>query len=127
MASTIYRGKGGLVTVEVKGRDEVLRGMAAFGNLVKDLRPFWTDVFAPAYFARVQDIFNLEGQTRTPTGRFAGGRWAALSPKYKAWKERHYPGRKILSREGPLQASLDWHGGLGAGGVFEATGQYARF
>jgi phage gpG-like protein len=120
-------GEGILVSVDVTGDEAVKRGLAGFANLVKDLRPFWRDEFAPVYFGRVQDGFAMEGQPRTAGGRFAAGRWAPLSPKYKAWKERHYPGKKILAREGDLQASVAWNGGLGPGGVFHAFPRYVEF
>ena len=34
------------------------------------------------------------------------GRWAALSPNYKRWKDRHYPGQGIMVLSGKLQDSL---------------------
>ena len=33
-------------------------------------------------------------------------RWVALSPKYKEWKDRYYPGKPILQMTGNLKASL---------------------
>ena len=38
------------------------------------------------------------------------GQWAPLSPKYKAWKEEHYPGRPILHLTGELIASATMEG-----------------
>ncbi|HEY1086486.1 MAG TPA: hypothetical protein VGE37_02285, partial [Archangium sp.] len=34
------------------------------------------------------------------------GSWAALSPKYASWKERFFPGRKLLVRTGVLADAL---------------------
>lgn len=39
-------------------------------------------------------------------GAYTGARWAALSPPYRRWKAKHYPGRKILERTGLLRESL---------------------
>ena len=117
---------GGLLSFEVIGLDRVLAGLASVQDAVKDLRPFWKDIFAPKYFATVQDVFALQGQGRGAGGRFAGGRWAPLSPAYAAWKRRHFPGRTILVRTGRLRESVKWNGtGLGAGGIFEAEPGFA--
>jgi phage gpG-like protein len=35
-------------------------------------------------------------------------RWAALSPKYAAWKAKHYPGKPILQRSGAMMSGFDW-------------------
>lgn len=121
--------KGIVVSLEVIGGDKVLQGLAAFQEVVKDLRPFWREEFAPRYFRRVQDKFNTSGRSRSASGRFAaGGAWAPLSPRYKAWKEQHYPGQPILVREGPLRESVTWAGNhLGPDGVFEAYPRYVVF
>ena len=34
------------------------------------------------------------------------GRWAELTPKYKKWKQAHYPGRKILVLTGAMRDAL---------------------
>lgn len=41
------------------------------------------------------------------------GRWAALSPRYKKWKEKHYPGRTILRLTGVLFRAATEKGSLG--------------
>lgn len=46
--------------------------------------------------------------------RPSGSRWKALSPDYKKWKDKHYPGAPILTREGKLRASLTSAQGQGA-------------
>lgn len=119
---------GGMLSFEVIGYDRVLKGVANLADTVKDLRPFWKDVFAPKYFAQVQDGFTLQGQRRSSDGRFAGGRWAPLSPAYAEWKKRHFPGATILVRTGALRDSLDWDGeGLGPGGYFKPEPGYVLF
>jgi phage gpG-like protein len=117
----------GIVSFEIKGVDEVKKGIAALLEATKDLRPFWRDVFAPKYFAIVQDLFKTGGASRGTGGRFKGGNWAWLSPKYRIWKAEHYPGQPILVREGTLRESLRWSGnGLGYGGIFEAYPAFAK-
>jgi hypothetical protein len=114
---------------EVVGRKLVEQRLKAIRARAVDLRTFWQDVFAPRYFAAIQDIFALEGQRRNiATGRFSQGTWRPLSDRYAAWKARHFPGARILEREGTLRESLRWTGsGLGPGGIWEVTAQHVRF
>jgi phage gpG-like protein len=35
-------------------------------------------------------------------------KWAALSPKYRAWKARRFPGRPLLVRTGRMKAGFRW-------------------
>jgi hypothetical protein len=108
------------LTVEVIGKPGVLARLKALESKARDLRPFWREVFAPKYFAGVQDVFALEGQRRGATGRFSAGHWAPLTARYAAWKLKRYGPKPINQREGVLVESLNWSGlGLGAGGVFE--------
>lgn len=114
-----------VLSFEVVGVDQVKKGLAAFLESLQDLRPFWRDVFAPKYFGMVQDLFATGGRSRGDGGRFAGGAWARLSPKYRVWKQIHYPGQPILVREGDLRESVRWSGNagsgaLGVGGIFQA-------
>jgi phage gpG-like protein len=111
----------GVISVSVVGADRVGAALGAFGAVFSDLRPFWTDEFAPRFFAKVQDRFALQGQGRGPGGRFASGRWAGLSPAYRVWKERNYPGQPILTRTGRLRESMMWSGSsVGPDGIFIA-------
>lgn len=116
------------IRTQIIGGRGVIERLRAVRARALDLRPFWNEVFAPKYFATVQDLFALEGQRRRDSGRFGGGSWAPLSPSYAAWKARHYPGERILSRTGALRDSLAWTGsGLGPGGVWLATKQGVEF
>lgn len=49
-------------------------------------------------------------------GAFGGPKWEELSPAYKRWKERHFPGRKILRLTGDMWRALAT---LGAGHIAE--------
>ncbi len=117
-----------LLSFTVAGNDAVKNGLTALLEQTKDLRPFWRDVFAPKYFAMVQDLFATGGRARGGGGKFKSGAWAQLSPRYRVWKQEHYPSRPLLVREGTMRESVNWHGsGLGPGGIFEATPSYAVF
>jgi phage gpG-like protein len=120
--------QGVLFSVDLEGQDRLTAALFAYQQRVKDLRPFWTDVFAPKYFAEVQDAFATEGRKRNTHGQFRGGIWARLSPRYAAWKRVHYPGKKILERTGALKESVRWTGAsLGASGIWESRPAYVRF
>lgn len=58
---------------------------------------------------RVIGIFHdMERQVLEGEGRAPGwhGRWADLTPKYGLWKERNFPGRRILELSGALYEHL---------------------
>jgi hypothetical protein len=110
-----------VLSFNVEGGDRTLQGLAALDTALKDLRPFWRDVFAPKYFGVVQDLFATGGRARGGGGRFKSGAWAPLSPAYREWKKKHFPGQPILVRSGDLRESVRWDGArLGAGGQFDA-------
>jgi len=112
----------GMWSFEVTGGEEVKKGLTALLDNLKDLTPFWRDVFAPKYFAMVQDLFATGGQGRGAGGRFKSGTWAPLSPKYKIWKQKNFPGQPILVRGGDLRESVRWGGNsLGPGGIFRGV------
>ena len=55
-------------------------------NIMMDFRPFWEDYATPEVTEEIARIFATEGY----------GQWPQLSPKYAAWKSKHYPGKKML-------------------------------
>jgi phage gpG-like protein len=117
---------GSLLSFEVTGTENVVKGLAAIQDAIADLTLFWREVFAPKYFGVVQDLFSTSGTPRGEGGRFSGGPWAKLSPAYAVWKHKNYPGKPILTRTGDLRESMRWSGSsVGAGGIFEATPSYA--
>lgn len=84
---------------EVDGIEVLNRGFNRIEQIITDFRPIWPNVAGEIY-AINQEQFDSEG------GKGASGKWAALSPAYKKWKEINYPGQPILQREGHLIASL---------------------
>jgi phage gpG-like protein len=87
-----------LLKLEFWGEAQVSRTIRRVGENVEDLRPAY-DAIADLVVAENRRNFDTEG------GHASGG-WAPLSPKYAAWKARHYPGKPILQREGDLIDSL---------------------
>lgn len=85
-------------TLTLEGEAQIDRTLARFHDNVTDARPLWDELAAK--FARIEvRQFNSEGA-------YGSGGWPALSPRYAAWKARHYPGRPILERTGELRRSL---------------------
>lgn len=119
---------GDLLNIDLVGMPGVQKGLASLKTSMEDLTGFWTDVFAPKYFASVQDLFKTSGTPRGEGGKFSGAPWTKLTPLYAQWKYKVYPGMPILSATGRLRDSLAWSGtGIGAEGIFEATPGYVQF
>lgn len=117
-----------LMYVEAVGLPGVQKGLVSLQVTLNDVTVFWSDVFAPKYFAAIQDLFKTSGTPRGEGGKFSGAPWTMLSPAYAKWKYKHYPGQPILTRDGRLRDSLAWGGNtLGPEGVWVATKHYAQF
>jgi phage gpG-like protein len=94
------------IKLDIVGTDGFSRSMDALAqHLGEDLRPMlrairdWWHTWQDAVFAS-------EG------GEIE--QWAQLSPKYKEWKEKKYPGQPILQLTGKLRAAMTGDGGSGA-------------
>lgn len=57
-------------------------------DVLDDLREFWDGWASPVIIEEIARIFVTEGY----------GSWPSLSPKYAAYKGKHYPGKTILRR-----------------------------
>jgi hypothetical protein len=84
--------------VDTSRAEAIKIGFAKVSDTVQDFRPFWTTYFAGAFYADLQENFRREGG-------LVGG-WAALSPRYAAWKAAHAPGRGILELTGVMREAL---------------------
>lgn len=84
---------------EVDGIEVLNRAFNRVEQHISDFRPLWPNVAGEIY-AINQEQFDSEG------GAGASGKWAALSPAYKQWKEIHYPGQPILRLTNALFESL---------------------
>jgi hypothetical protein len=61
---------------------------------------------SPAFEAIGDSFARVEKRQFSSEGAYGSGGWAPLSPTYAAWKQRHYPGKLTLAREGALEESL---------------------
>lgn len=85
-------------TFAVEGEAQVDRTLARFADNVGDATPVWN---------KLADRFaTVERRQFDSEGAYGSGGWPALSPKYAAWKARHFPGAPILVRSGELRDSL---------------------
>lgn len=103
--------------LSIDGDQLVDVALPRFREQLTDLREFFVRYAAPKLYRDIGRNFDTEGQFSDP-----GTGWAPLSPGYAAWKERHYPGRRILHRTGALETSLTFDGEKpGDGGFFEVS------
>lgn len=80
------------IDVDDRDAERRLRQLSLF---LSDLRPFW-----PVVTRLVRGWWSRQFETR---GAFGGRPWAPLSPAYREWKEKHYPGKPILVQTGALR------------------------
>jgi len=85
-------------TLDFHGDTQIDRTLLRMSMDVADARPAW-EVLAGKFARAERKQFSSEGG-------YASGGWAPLSPKYAAWKQRHFPGKPILERTGALKESL---------------------
>jgi phage gpG-like protein len=84
------------ITMTAVNAREVEMAFAGFASDVSDLRTVWPMVAAALERKTLGNQFASEGS------KGQHGRWAALSPRYRAWKEKHFPGKPILQLTGRL-------------------------
>ncbi len=69
-----------------------------WADLVDDHRPFFDDA---------EDLIaNHERRHFATEGASTGGAWSRLSPRYKKWKDEHFPGMPILQLRGHLHKAV---------------------
>jgi len=104
-----------VVSIDTVGTQRFVRGFTRYGEAMGDM----SEIFETLYddFTEMEKrIFSSQGDPE---------KFQALSPRYREWKERHYPGRKIMQLFGRLKASLT--GNKGADSVREIRRQKAVF
>lgn len=84
---------------EIDGVEVLNRGFNRVEQAISDFRPIWPAVAVEVYSINRQQ-FDSEGAAG------ASGKFAALSPSYKRWKEKNYPGQPILRLTNALFESL---------------------
>ena len=86
-------------TASVDGVEVLNRGFNRVEGIISDFRPIWPAV--------AQEFYVIEGeQFDTEGSAGASGKWAALSPAYKKWKEANFPGQPIMRLGNSLFESL---------------------
>lgn len=83
-----------------QGMQSLRAALERAGDNVRHLGQYVFPRLIPVLEKAVRRQFQAEGG-----GPFAGP-WAPLTEKYRAWKERHYPGRPILVRTGDMREAL---------------------
>lgn len=84
---------------DVAGVEVIDRAFNRIDERMNDLRFLWPPVIKEFYVIE-------EGQFASEGAKGASGKWAAVSPAYKKWKEIHYPGQPILKLTNALYESL---------------------
>jgi len=84
------------ISFELEGEKQLSRRLRMVADSVQDMRPAFKKVSAKLKNTFEDDVFMTEGSV-------IGSRWQPLSPAYRQWKARNYPGRGILQRTGRMQ------------------------
>ena len=92
---------------EVAGIDVLDRAFNRVDVQISDFRNFWPGVITTFYEIETEQ-FQSEG------AKGASGKWTPLSPAYKNFKERAFPGQAILRQTNALYDSLTSPDAIGA-------------
>lgn len=84
--------------IEIENQVVFDRALSRFGENLKDFRQVWPGVTVELRRI-VKEQFDGQGVGQS-------GKWKALSPAYKKWKDKKYPGQPILVRTGDTRAAL---------------------
>lgn len=86
---------------ELMGTDAAQRAFDTLSRRMSDLSPAWRELLAD-WKAQQKTVFASEGAS-------IGAHWPPLSPRYAAWKAKHFGGQ-MLVRSGSLKAAVEGHG-----------------
>jgi phage gpG-like protein len=84
---------------EISGVDVLDRAFNRIEQYISDFRSVWPAV-AKIFYEIEREQFDTQGSAGQ------SGRWSALSPAYKKWKEVHFPGEPILQATHALVDSM---------------------
>jgi len=87
-----------MVQLDVEGEKPFRAVVSRWDAQITDIEEVADDI-NEAFIADQKRSFRSEGAS-------SGPKWAPLSPLYKRWKSKNYPGMPILQRTGRLRASL---------------------
>lgn len=89
---------------DLDGDVQLSRYLDIMAENLSDFRPLFEDI-SDDFRSTMSGIFSGEGA-------FEGNsKWAPLSPAYKEWKAKKFPGKPILQAKGNLMKSLTSIGG----------------
>lgn len=95
------------ITVEVKGTEKLIRQFDDVKKGFLDLRQLGTWDLVQAEFYKIE-----KKQFASEGGSGKSGKWSALTPRYKAWKDKHFPGQPILQLTGKLMKDMTSSAGI---------------
>ncbi len=81
------------------GLPPVRLALQRFAEGISDFTVYWEDYFLPAWYRSIGANFETQGGS-------TGSQWPALSVKYDAWKQKHWPGLPTNVLSGALRESL---------------------
>jgi phage gpG-like protein len=84
--------------INLAGDVQLSRTLLRFSDRMRDMRP--------AFNAIADDLADSLRRNFNTQGTYGGAKWSPLSPKYRVWKAKNYPGRPVLVRTGALRADL---------------------
>jgi hypothetical protein len=93
--------------VSLPGQQPLSVGLNRLRATITDWTPYWTNYFVPAWYALEQAQYASEGAS-------GGSGWPALTARYAAWKQKHYPGQPIGVLTGAARTALTDPTGAGA-------------
>ena len=82
------------ITIETIGEERFVRAFNRLEKKAADLRPIFQEISLD-FYKREKQIFAREGDPKP----FVPPK---LNEKYKAWKQKHYPGSKVMQLTGRL-------------------------
>lgn len=86
-------------TMTMPGQPALRLALQRFAEGISDWSVYWQDYFLPNWYRSIDTNFTTQGAT-------SGDRWAPLSMKYDAWKQKHWPGLPTNVLSGALRESL---------------------
>ena len=87
------------LTVSLPGQKEVSVALSRFNEKISDWTHYWNDWLKPAWFRHITTQYETQGAS-------TGNQWPALTPRYAAWKNKHWPGLPTGVLSGATRESL---------------------
>lgn len=89
------------------GQEQLSRTFDKIGQGISNLRPAFENITKDFYTTQ-KGVFQGEGSFEDNPS------WAKLSPAYKAWKDKNYPGKGILELTGRLKRAATSKDAMGS-------------